>query len=197
MSDERKRRPPAYQVYAADDLAGSRYYPLSAGERGVLDSMLRACWVDDTVPSDPGHLALALRLQETDLRGFLTPRVLQHFEQDGADPKRLRSRELTRQMANLMEVRERQRQGGREGAKITNSSRTKWSRPEDGNGSGPMGRLPATPPAGRLAGPEVSGDDVRGGEQRRDMREDRSLLNPEQAEWRRSFIEAEQAGEAK
>ena len=115
MSVEQRRRPPAYQVYAADDLASSRFYALSAGERGVLDSMLRACWVDDAVPSDPRLLALVLRLQEIDLLPFLTEAVLVHFENDSANPGSLRSRELTRQMMNLMAVRERQRARGQRG----------------------------------------------------------------------------------
>lgn len=190
MADKILRRPPAYQVYAADDLAASRYYPLSAGERGVLDSMLRACWVDDTVPSNPRLLALVLRLQESDLGPFLSAEVLAHFEQDGGEPGRLRSPELTRQMTNLMEVRKRQRQGGKEGAKITNAARVAPPRATPRKGSRP----PASPggrPESRPTSSELNGDEENKEEQKQSLRDGSSRLSPEQAEWRRAYIDPE------
>lgn len=66
MADKILRRPPAYQVYASDDLANEAYFGLTAGERGVLDSMQRACWVNDTVPSDRRLLAFVLHLTEVE-----------------------------------------------------------------------------------------------------------------------------------
>jgi hypothetical protein len=74
MADKPLRRPPAYQVYASDELAKESYYGLSAGEQGVLDSMQRACWVEDTVPKDARLLARVIRLEEDDLCQFLTLR---------------------------------------------------------------------------------------------------------------------------
>ncbi len=38
------RAPPAFQVYASDDLANADYYLLSLAERGLLDAMRRAAW---------------------------------------------------------------------------------------------------------------------------------------------------------
>ena len=160
MADHLKRRPPAYQVYAADDLASSKWYGLSAGERGLLETMQRACWIDDTVPNDLRLLARVLRLGEGDVLPFLTPAVLAFFVTDEADPSRLRSAELHRQMANIKEIRAKQSKGGRDGAAITNGAR-----------NGRQNRLstkdirPTAPPlasqlAGRPAIPELSRNEL-------------------------------------
>ena len=58
------RRPPAFQVYAADELASVSYYALSLAERGVLDAMRRVIWCDDAIPADPEGIALAIRRPE-------------------------------------------------------------------------------------------------------------------------------------
>jgi hypothetical protein len=193
MADKALRRPPAYQVYAADDLAREWYYGLSAGERGVLDSMHRACWVEDTVPKDPQLLARVVRLEHKDLCQCLTDRVLAHFKLDADNPERLRSLELTRQMTNLMVVRERQRQGGKEGAKITNAVSRKQRRTAQRKGSGSMAGPPAPRPPGRPTSPELNGDEENREEQNQSLRDDDSRLSQEQAEWSRDFAEAEEA----
>jgi hypothetical protein len=192
MADKIARRPPSYAVYASDDLASTRYYPLSAGERGVLDSMQRACWVDDAVPSDPRLLALVLRLQETDLRPFLTAAVLAHFKQDDVDAGRLLSPELTRQMTNLMGRRELQREGGREGAKTTNGARGKGSRAARSKGSRQRSGQHATTPAGLPATPELSREEKNREEERRSLEGGYTQLSREQAEFVSDLIKAEE-----
>jgi hypothetical protein len=138
------RPPPAYQVYAADDLARSEYYGLSSGERGLLDSMQRAYWAEGSLLRDPKLLARALRLDETEVREYLTEAVLRHFESDESDPTRLHSKELQRQKLNYQVLRERQREGGRVGAAMTNRKHNRE----------PYGSL-ASRPAGQPAGVEL------------------------------------------
>jgi hypothetical protein len=47
------RAAPSYATYASDDLARMTWYGLSAGERGLLESMARVYWYDEYLPSDP------------------------------------------------------------------------------------------------------------------------------------------------
>jgi len=187
MADKLLRRPPAYQVYAADDLAKEAYYGLSAGERGVLDSMQRGCWVEDTVPKNPVLLARVVRLDHSDLSQFLTPSVLAHFEPVANNQERLRSRELTRQMTNVIEVRERQRLGGKEGAKMTNT-RSERPRIAPRQASGSI----ASTPAGRPACPELNRDEERREEQKQSLERDDTMSSHKHADWLRELREAEQ-----
>ena len=112
VEDRPLRAPPAFQVYASDDLASSRYFLLPLAQRGLLDAMRRACWVDieGSVPRDPAQLALVVRCSEADVREALTPQVLAWFAV-GPDPTRLVDPDLQRQMAELMDRRQRQRAG--------------------------------------------------------------------------------------
>ena len=100
------RRPPAYQEYASDVLGDERYYTLEAAERGLYHSMRLAAWANDSVPADPGALALALRLDRKDVE-----RLLPAVRQTGYvlpcldDPTRLYIPELQEQMSRLMDRR--------------------------------------------------------------------------------------------
>lgn len=111
------RAPPAFQVYASDDLASADYYLLSLAERGLLDAMRRACWVDreGAIPRDPEQLAIAIRRPTAEVRAALTPQVLRWFRQ-GTDKSCLVEPDLQRQMLELMDRRHKQSQG----AAITN-----------------------------------------------------------------------------
>lgn len=117
-----KRNPPAFQVYAADDLARESYFGLSLSERGLLDAMRRACWVseDGTVPAAPAALAIVVRSSEDDVRRALTPRVL-HWFQRTDDGGRLFDPELRRQLTAAISRRE----GMSHGAASTNEKRWK------------------------------------------------------------------------
>lgn len=70
MSHCRKRRPPAYQVYAADYPARSLYFPLLVSERGLLDSMQRAWRAGNGVPCNS-----QLRKRSTSIGRATTPVV--------------------------------------------------------------------------------------------------------------------------
>lgn len=102
------RRPPAFQVYAADELAAATYYSLSLAERGLLDAMRRVVWCDDGIPADPAGIALAIRRTEGETRDALTPRVLAHFEPIAGSPGLLTCPELSRQMTRLLALRAKQ-----------------------------------------------------------------------------------------
>jgi hypothetical protein len=139
------RAAPAYATYASDDLARVSWYGLSAGERGLLESMARAYWVDGYLPSEPRLIALACRLETTDVQPLLTGAVLAHFESD--DIGHLHHVELRRQLQNIAVTREKQSLGGKTGAAITNANRSTKRKPNTGAAS----QRVASVGAGRLA----------------------------------------------
>lgn len=116
-SAQRDRRPPAYQTYASDDLAAASYYLLNLAERGLLDSMRRACWIDRSVPRAVDDLALAIRRPIDEVVEHLTDRVLAHFVEDSGG--RLRCEELDRQRERL----DARRKAQQHGADATNGNR--------------------------------------------------------------------------
>lgn len=126
LADRSKRKPPAYQTYASDDLASADYYQLTLAERGLLDAMKRVCWVDGSVLAAPSDLALAIRRPEVEVKSPLSPNVLKHFVPHASDSGRLVCPELDRQRSNLDERRKRQQ----DGAMQTNRARKK---PDDGD----------------------------------------------------------------
>ncbi len=152
------RPPPAYNVYASDDLASSRYYGLSVGERGLLDSMNRAWWVERHLPRNPILLARVVRLDTTEVEKYLTPSVLRHFVADEVVPDELHSVELQRQFNHVLEIREKQAIGGKIGAQKTNDQKRarrkpKQDKPSDDGTSTPASQGASTP-ASQLWVPE-------------------------------------------
>lgn len=109
MSGRAMRKAPAFQVYAADDLAARSYYALPLDQRGLVDAMLRVAWVDGAVPRSADSIALAVRRPLAEVRAALTPGVLAHFTVHGADPTILVSPELERQREGQALRREAQR----------------------------------------------------------------------------------------
>jgi hypothetical protein len=158
MSAKALRAAPAYSTYAADDLARTAWYGLSAGERGLLESMARVYWVEGRLPRDARLLALACRLPTDDVARLLTDGVLVHFEADPADPDVLHHVELRRQLQNIARIRESQSIGGKNGAALTNEARTAKRKPKpraesQRAASTPAGQ-PARTPAGQVRVPE-------------------------------------------
>ena len=154
------RPPPAFQVYASDDLANERYYVLRQDERGLLDGMRRACWVssDGSVPLDVDALATRVRSSATEVRASLTAAVLAwfHVSPDGAraiDP------ELERQRARALHRRQAQSEGSEQGRKAISARRKQRAAATDpvtgpvtGPESGPLlnrTELNRTPSIGR------------------------------------------------
>jgi hypothetical protein len=119
MSSE-KRSVPWFKVFAANDMAGMEFYGLNAGERGLLDSMKRCCWIDGCIPREARLLARVVRLDMDDVTRHLTAAVLAHFICDQHDSAMLRSPEIDLQRDEVAAIREAQRRGGEKGAKVTN-----------------------------------------------------------------------------
>ena len=151
------RAAPAFAVYASDDLARTAWYGLTAGERGLLESMSRVYWVEHRLPRDPRLLALACRLP-ADVGALLTPAVLAHFEPDAANPDVLHHVELRRQLDNIARTRELQSIGGKRGASTANAKRVAKPKRKLGaasNGATGQGAgTPAGTPAGQVRVPE-------------------------------------------
>ncbi len=126
------RRPPAFQVYASDDLAASRFYGLSLAERGLFDSIERVIWCEDSIPADIAGIALAVRRPEDEVRDALTDRLRLHFRPVEGNPSRMTCPELCRQMARLLDQRRKQS----EAADKTNHAKREGKRNADRDGEG-------------------------------------------------------------
>ena len=124
------RAPPSYVVYAADDLARASWYGLTAAQRGLLESMCRAYWVDRQLPSEPRLLALVCRLDAGECARLLTDQVLAHFEKDAEGC--LHHVELRRQLQNIAVTREKQSEGGKKGVSIREQKKVTARKPSDG-----------------------------------------------------------------
>ncbi len=129
-----ERQAPAFQCYAADDLASATYYLMNLAERGLLDAIRRACWVDGAVPRRVEDLAMAIRRPVDEVAEHLTGRVLAHFV---VDPEgQLRCVELDRQRSRLNARRDAQQRG----ASMTNAGRDgKRDAQRDGKRDGKRG----------------------------------------------------------
>lgn len=113
---QRNRPAPAFQEYASDMLAKSQYRLMSLAERGLLDTMRRECWVNQSVPKDPHELATLLGKSAEEIDTTLSVRVL-HFFRELND--RLVCPELDTYRANLVDKKQRMSEGGRRGGKST------------------------------------------------------------------------------
>lgn len=170
VSSSQKRRAPAFQVYASDDLASEDYFRLTLAERGLADAMRRACWVsiDGTIPRDAEGIALLIRRPEDEVRAALTAAVLRCF-QEAAHPERLTESDLDRQRNEFAARRKAQSAGSavgleaiREKREINETRKTKRNgklraSPETGPGTGSGTGLV-------LRRSEMSRKEVNGGE---------------------------------
>ena len=171
------RRPPAYQTYASDDLASSKYYMLTLAERGLMESMRRVYWIEDGIPADAEVLASAVRRPAEEVRAALSQHVLDYFVENPHDASKLLCRVLAGQMAEQMDRRRKQSEGGKEGARKTNSSAR--SNRSSTSSSGSMGDPSSEPPA-----PEVR----REGLSRDEKPQNSSTNNRCSSSWRRTEL---------
>ena len=118
-----RRPPPWYKHFPGDELVSKEYYSLSAAERGLLQSMRDAYWVEGPLPQDPQLLARSVRLPEAEVTRALTAGVLAFFEADPMDPSLLREPLLEWQMQVALRGLEQMAKGGRRGAEKVNSQR--------------------------------------------------------------------------
>lgn len=117
------RKPPAFQVYAADELSRRSFKLATLAERGLIYTIKNECWVNGSVPADPIQLAKYLGIPEDELELSLTENVLSYFQKDGDS---LICPELEDYRKHLDEIRIKKSEGGKQGAKTTN---TRYKRP--------------------------------------------------------------------
>ena len=115
-----KRDAPAYQEYASDWLANRKWRLMSLGERGLLDTMRKECWVNRSVPSNIEEIAKIFNLQEDEVSKCLTSIVLSFFIIEGAN---LTCPELEAYREKLNERHNKLREGGSNGGKATQKKR--------------------------------------------------------------------------
>ena len=115
------RDAPAYQEYPANFMARIQYRVMSLTERGLLLTLRHECWVNKQVPADPCTLARMLGYEVNEVSAAL-PAVMPFFALAGGH---LVCPELDAYRSHLEGIRERQSQGGRQGAAKTNSKHTK------------------------------------------------------------------------
>jgi hypothetical protein len=129
------RDAPAYQEYAASMMARTDYRLLSLEARGLLYSMRLECWVNGCVEGRPDVLARVLGYPQEQVERAL--RELAPFFKPSGD--KLRSPELDDYRTHLEDRRQRQSEGGRTGAAMTNGARQR-TRPATPPGRARVGR---------------------------------------------------------
>lgn len=115
------RPPPAYMEYAAAMLANVQYRTMNLAERGLLDTMRRECWVNHSLPDSPSILARVLGFNQQQIEDTL-PCVMPFFL---VVDSKIICPELEDYRAHLTAIREKQSEGGKRGAGITNSAKPK------------------------------------------------------------------------
>lgn len=113
------REAPAFQEYAASMMARTDYRVLGLVERGLLYTLRLECWVNGQVPSDPATLARVLGFPVDEVAPALQGLRPFFVEYGGA----LRCPELDDYRAHLEDRRQKQSEGGRNGARKTNEGR--------------------------------------------------------------------------
>ena len=126
------RDAPAYQEYPANFMARIQYRVMSLAERGLLLTLRHECWVNKQVPADPRTLARMLGYEVNEVSAAL-PAVMPFFALAGGC---IVCPELDAYRAHLDGIRERQSQGGKQGAAKTNSKHPKPPT-NDGPGNSP------------------------------------------------------------
>jgi hypothetical protein len=111
------REPPAYQEYASTMLAKMTFRLMSLEARGLLYTMRLECWANMQLPSDIDELTLVLGKP-------VTPDILKAVKPffDVVD-NQIFSPELENYRVHLEDIRKKQSQGGKKGAKLTNNKR--------------------------------------------------------------------------
>lgn len=123
------RDAPAFQEYPASMMARLPYRTMSLGGRGLLYSLRLECWVNRRVPAEPRTLAKVLGYEVREIEAAL-PEVMPFFAIDGGS---LYSPELEDYRSHIANIREKQSQGGKQGAAKTNGKR---QQPEQQAGPG-------------------------------------------------------------
>ncbi len=123
------RDAPAYQEYPANVMARIEYRVMTLAQRGLMTTLRHECWVNKQVPAEPRTLARMLGYDVAEIEAAL-PAVMPFFAVLGG---RITCPELDAYRAHLEGIRERQSQGGKQGAAKTNE---RHQRPGPKGGSG-------------------------------------------------------------
>lgn len=117
------RPPPYFECFASDWLAKEPFRLSSMAERGLLFSMLCQVWISDSLPSSCKSLSRLLGIEQSEIEGSLTDRVLSFFE--STNDGRLVCPELRDQKAGMLERRRERAAAGRKGGLNKKSSSAK------------------------------------------------------------------------
>lgn len=123
------RDAPAFQEYPASMMARLPYRAMSLAGRGLLYSLRLECWVNRCVPADPRTLAKVLGYECTEVENALHEVMPFFTVENGA----LYCPELEDYRNHITSIREKQSQGGKQGAAKTNGKR---HQPEPQTGPG-------------------------------------------------------------
>ena len=135
------RTAPAYQEYAASMIARFEYRTLTLPQRGLLYSMRLECWVNQFLPESPEILARILGFDPAEVAAEL-PYVMPFFEVENG---RITAPDLESYRQRVEGIRERQAQGGKAGAAMTNARKTRAKTGAAGNPGSPSGDPSSTP----------------------------------------------------
>jgi hypothetical protein len=113
------REPPAFQEYAATMLARIEFRIMSLAGRGLLYTLRLECWHNGKASANPDVLARLYGSTREQMDAALRE-VQPFFASDG---DWMRCPELDNYRRHLEERHERQSQGGRKGAELTNAVR--------------------------------------------------------------------------
>lgn len=113
------REPPAYLEYAAAMLASRTKRLMTATELGVAWAMKLECWVNRSVPAEPGALAVILGLDTAEVTAAL-PAVMPFFAYVGEE---IVCPELENYRAYLLRIRTAQSEGGKRGSVVLHKKR--------------------------------------------------------------------------
>ncbi|MGM0571880.1 MAG: hypothetical protein ACQET2_14265 [Pseudomonadota bacterium] len=150
MSHE-PRDPPAYQEYAANMLSDLAFRMMSPAERGLLYTMKLECWKNKLLPADWRTLASILNFPPEIVEDAL-PAVMAFFQEDAG---MLVCPELENYREELMDRRRKLSEGGRNGAKKTNSRKHKGQ--TDNAGTPTTAASPTATPTGGTQPPHRGG----------------------------------------
>jgi len=144
--NDRKKRRPAFQLYAPDLLADRDFQLQSAAERGLTLTGLCECWVNGSFPANTDDMARVFRLDPSEVAKAFTERVQGRFARSGDE---FICPELEQYRTKLDEHHRKKSEGGKQGA------RARW-----GNGS--ANGLPNDSPNGSLSREEMKGVETKG-----------------------------------
>lgn len=117
------RDAPAYMEYASSILAKKEFRAMSLQERGLLYSIRLECWVNKTIPANPDELAAFIGQDVETIKKAFTNRVKHFLRFPVGSSSEYESVDLEIYRQSQLERRKKQSEGGKKGAKTTNSKR--------------------------------------------------------------------------